>query len=106
MDFSQRWLLMLAIATGVFAISLLLLRINIRTLAILLGIGIPLVTLWLYMDAKYFSLKGRNNSSKEVCVCPICKHSSAEVCLQEKCSCCQITTQDEEVVGHSSSPLQ
>jgi hypothetical protein len=105
MDFSQRWLLMLAIATGVFAISLLLLRINIRTLAILLGIGISLLTLWLYMDAKYFSLKGRNNSSKEVCVCPICKHSSAEVCLQEKCSCCLIT-KDEKVVGHSSSPLQ
>jgi hypothetical protein len=98
MDFSQRWLLMMAI-------SLLLLRINIRTLAILLGIGLPLVTLWLYMDAKYFSVKARNTSSKEVCVCPICKHSAAEVCLQERCSCCLIT-QDEKVVGHSSSPLQ
>ena len=55
MEFTHRWLLMLAIATGLFAISFLLLRVNIRTLAILLGIGLPLVTLWLYMDAKYFS---------------------------------------------------
>jgi len=106
MDFTQRWLLMLAIATGLFAISLLLLRVNIRTLAILLGIGLPLVTLWLYMDAKYFSVKGRNAPSKqEVCVCPVCKHQYAGMCLKEKCSCCLIT-KDEKVIGHSSSPLQ
>ena len=106
MDFTQRWLLMLAIATGLFAISLLLLRVNIRTLAILLGIGLPLVTLWLYMDAKYFSVKGRSASSKqEVCVCPVCKHEYAEMCVEEKCSCCLIT-KDEKVIGHSSSPLQ
>jgi hypothetical protein len=37
MDFAQRWLLMLAIATAIFAICLLILRVNIRTLAILMG---------------------------------------------------------------------
>jgi hypothetical protein len=105
MDFTQRWLLMLAIATGLFAISLLLLRVNIRTLAILLGIGLPLVTLWLYMDAKYFSVRGRNISSKQACVCPVCKHQDAGMCFEERCSCCLIT-KDEKVVGHSSSPLQ
>jgi hypothetical protein len=107
MDFTHRWLLMLAIATGLFAISLLLLRVNIRTLAILLGIGLPLVTLWLYMDAKYFSAQRARNvsSSKQACVCPICKHSDATLCFEEKCSCCLIT-RDEKVVGHSSSPLQ
>ena len=105
MDFTHRWLLMLAIATGLFAISLLLLRVNIRTLAILLGIGLPLVTLWLYMDAKYFSVQRRTNSSKQACVCPVCKHQDAMMCFEEKCSCCLIT-KDEKVVGHSSSPLQ
>jgi hypothetical protein len=105
MDFTHRWLLMLAIATGLFAISLLLLRVNIRTLAILLGIGLPLVTLWLYMDAKYFSTQRRNISSKQACVCPVCKHQDARMCFEEKCSCCLIT-KDEKVVGHSSSPLQ
>jgi uncharacterized membrane protein len=106
MDFTQRWLLMLAIATGLFAISFLLLRVNIRTLAILLGIGLPLITLWLYMDAKYFSAQRRNNiSSKQACVCPVCKHQEARMCFEEKCSCCLIT-KDEKVVGHSSSPLQ
>ena len=49
MEFTHRWLLMLAIATGLFAISFLLLRVNIRTLAILLGIGLPLVTLKAWM---------------------------------------------------------
>jgi hypothetical protein len=105
MDFTHRWLLMLAIATGLFAISFLLLRVNIRTLAILLGIGLPLVTLWLYMDAKYFSAKRRNISSRQVCVCPVCEHSDATMCFEEKCSCCLIK-KDEKVVGHSSSPLQ
>jgi uncharacterized membrane protein len=105
MDFTQRWLLMLAIATGLFAISLLLLRVNIRTLAILLGIGLPLVTLWLYMDARYFSAQGRNISATQTCICPVCKHPSARICLQKKCSCCLIT-KDEKVIGHSSSSLQ
>jgi hypothetical protein len=105
MDFTHRWLLMLAIATGLFAISLLLLRVNIRTLAILLGIGLPLVTLWLYMDAKYFSTQRRNISSKHACVCPVCKHRDARMCFEEKCSCCLIKN-DEKVIGHSSSPLQ
>jgi hypothetical protein len=105
MDFSQRWLLMMAIATGLFAISLLLLRVNIRTLAILLGIGLPLVTLWLYMDAKYFNAQRRNNSSRQTCVCPVCKHQDARMCFEDNCSCCLIT-KDEKVVGHSSSPLQ
>jgi hypothetical protein len=105
MDFTERWLLMMAIATGLFAIALLLLRVNIRTLAILLGIGLPLVTLWLYMDAKHFSVQGRNVSSKQACVCPVCKHQDAGMCFEGKCSCCLIT-KDEKVVGHSSSPLQ
>ena len=105
MDFAQRWLLMLAIAIGLFAISLLLLRVNIRTLVILLGIGLPLVTLWLYMDAKYFSVQGRTVLSKQTCVCPVCKHQYARMCLEQKCSCCLIT-KGEKVIGHSSSPFQ
>jgi hypothetical protein len=105
MDFTHRWLFMLAIATGLFAISLLLLRVNIRTLAILLGIGLPLVTLWLYMDAKYFSAQRKSISPKQACVCPVCKHRDARMCFEEKCSCCLIKN-DEKVIGHSSSPLQ
>ena len=82
MDFAQRWLLMLAIATAIFAILLLLLRVNIRTLAILMGIGLSLVTLWMYMDARYFSAPGTNifhqnrparvpsvNTSMQKCAC-------------------------------------
>ena len=105
MDFTQRWLLVLAIATGLFAISFLILRVNIRTLLILLGLGLPLVTLWMYMDAKYFSVQGRNISSKQACVCPVCKHPYAGMCLDQKCSCCLIT-KGEKVIGHSSSPFQ
>jgi hypothetical protein len=106
MDFTQRWLLMLAIATALFAISLLLLRVNIRTLAILLGLGLPIVTLWMYVDEKYLSGKRRSaTTNQQNCICPVCKHESAKVCLEEKCSCCLIT-KGEKVVGHSSSPLQ
>jgi hypothetical protein len=105
MDFAQRWLLMLAIATAIFAILFLLLRVNIRTLAILMGIGLSLVTLWMYMDARYFSAPGKNNPSKQTCACSVCKHWYAKICLQEKCACCLIT-KDDKVVGHLSSTLQ
>ena len=105
MEFTHRWLLMLAIATGLFAISFLLLRVNIRTLAILLlALDYPLSHSGC-MDAKYFSVQRRNSSSKQACVCPICKHQDSRTCFEEKCSCCLIT-KDEKVIGHSSSPLQ
>src|SRR5919109_5086689 len=105
MDFAQRWLLMLAIATAIFAILLLLLRVNIRTLAILMGIGLSLVTLWMYMDARFFSAPRTNIPSKQACACPVCKHQYAKICLQEKCACCLITKGDK-VVGHLSSTMQ
>jgi hypothetical protein len=105
MDFTNRWLLMLATATGLFAISLLLLRVNIRTLAIVLGIGLPLVTLWLYMDERYFGAQRGGFPPRQMCACPICKHQYASMCLKVNCSCCLIT-KGEKVVGHNASTFQ
>ncbi|MFL6431963.1 MAG: hypothetical protein ACJ71X_11000, partial [Nitrososphaeraceae archaeon] len=39
------------------------------------------------------------------CMCPICKHEQAEICLNQKCACC-IIMRDNNVVGHSINPLQ
>jgi hypothetical protein len=43
---------MLAIGTLCFGISLFVLRIPIQTINVFFIIGVPLVALWLYVDAK------------------------------------------------------
>jgi hypothetical protein len=105
MDFTKRWLWMVLIAAAIFAISLLVLRINVRTLDILFGIGVSAATLWLYLDMRYFSQPKQAFSSTQPCVCAVCKREHTEMCLQNKCACC-LVTKGEKVIGHSNDPLQ
>ena len=52
MDSTTRWLSTLGIGTLCFGLSLFVLRIPIRTIIVFFIIGVPLVALWLYVDAK------------------------------------------------------
>ncbi|HEU4605020.1 MAG TPA: hypothetical protein VFS46_02155 [Nitrososphaera sp.] len=105
LSFTQRWLLMVAIATIILAVALLVLRINVRTVLVFYVIGLSVVTLWMIIDARYFSAPRKNIQATQPCACPICKHEYARMCLQDRCACCLIT-REEKVVGHSSSSLQ
>lgn len=104
LSFTQRWLLMVAIATVIFAVALLVLRINVRTVFIYV-IGLSAATLWMIIDARYFSAPRKNIRATQPCACLICKHEYARKCLQDRCACCLII-REEKVVGHSSSSLQ
>ena len=87
MDTTTRWLSMLDIGTLCFGISLLELRIPIRTIIVFFIIGVPLVTLWLYVDAKSKQQKKINTDTSvttQVCICSICKHEEAKTYFQEK----------------------
>ena len=100
---------MFAIATILFAIALLILRINIRSLLIFFALGISAVTLWMVVDARFFAHQGkkggRSNAKGQACTCPICNHDLEEMCFQNRCACCLIS-KNNEVIGHSSSALQ
>ena len=96
---------MIAVATAILAVSLLVLRINARTVIIFYVIGISIVTLWMIVDARYFSTARKNIQPVQPCACPICNHDYARKCLQERCACC-LVTKDEKVIGHSTSTLQ
>jgi hypothetical protein len=118
---TNRWILTLGLATLCFGISLFVLRIPIRTIGIFFALGIPLILLWLYIGDKSKQQqqlqwqKGKtisdpSNNDKLVqhqqsCMCPICKHEQAGICLNQKCACC-IIMRDNNVVGHSINPLQ
>ncbi|MFL6413145.1 MAG: hypothetical protein ACJ71K_18125 [Nitrososphaeraceae archaeon] len=120
---TNRWILTLGLATLCFGISLFVLRIPIRTIGIFFALGIPLILLWLYVGDKskqqqlQRQKKGEttgdpssNNNQlvqhqQKSCMCPICKHEQAEICLNQKCACC-IIMRDNNVVGHSINPLQ
>ncbi len=104
-ELTQRWLLMIAIATALFAVSIVVLRMNIRTVVIFYAIGVSLVTLWMIVDAKYYSTQRKNVQPAQRCACQICKHDYVGKCLQDKCACC-LVTKDEKVIGHSTSTLQ
>ena len=122
---TNRWILTLGLATLCFGISLFVLRIPIRTIGIFFALGIPLILLWLYIGDKSKQQQQQlqwqkklettgdpssNNNQlvqhqQKSCMCPICKHEQAGICLNQKCACC-IIMRDNNVVGHSINPLQ
>ena len=107
---TNRWILTLGLATLCFGISLFVLRIPIRTIGIFFALGIPLILLWLYVgdkskqqqlvqqqrnEGKTISDPSNNNNNvvqhqQKSCICPVCNHEQAGVCLNQKCACCII----------------
>src|ERR671936_34285 len=118
---TTRWILALGLATLCFGIFLFVFRIPIRTIGIFFVLGIPLILLWLYAGDKskqqQQQQKGEiaNNSDsstnnllqhqQQLCICSICKHEQAVLCLNQKCACC-IIMKGDKVIGHSVNPLQ
>jgi hypothetical protein len=116
---TTRWILSLGLATLCFGIFLFVFRIPIRTIGIFFALGIPLILLWLYAGDKskqQQQQKGKITSEpssdnyllqhqQQSCICSLCKHDQAEVCLNQKCACC-IIMKNDKVVGHSVNPLQ
>jgi hypothetical protein len=97
---------MLGIGTLCFGLSLFVLRIPIRTIIVFFIIGVPLVALWLYVDAKSKQRKKITTIvATQPCICSICKHEEAKNCFQENCACC-LLTKGNTVIGHSINPLQ
>lgn len=111
LDSTTRWLSMLGIVTLCFGLFLFVLRIPIRTIIIFFIIGLPVVALWLYVDAKSKQQKkivtnaNLYTSPTQGCICSICKHKEAKICFQENCACC-LLTKGNSVIGHSINPLQ
>lgn len=105
MDITTRWLSILGIGTIIFAISLFVLRIPVRTIIIFFIIGISVVAMWLYVDARSKQQKRIDVITTQACICSICKHDEAKICLQQKCACC-LVMKGNTVVGHSINPLQ
>lgn len=105
MDSTTRWISILGIATLCFAIALFVLRVPIRTILVFFAIGIPLIVLWLYAEEKSKQQKRVNTITEQACICSICKHEHARICLQKKCACC-IMMKGDDVIGHSINPLQ
>jgi hypothetical protein len=113
---TTRWILALGLATLCFGIFLFVLRIPIRTIGIFFALGIPLVLLWLYADSKSKQQqeKGKTVSNsttnnfvqhQQLCICSICKHEQAGVCLDQKCACC-LMMKGNKIIGHSVNPMQ
>jgi hypothetical protein len=122
---ANRWVLTLGLTTLCFGISLVVLHIPIRTIGIFFALGIPLILLWLYVsdksrqqrhlqrqkDGKTINDFGNNNNQvvqhqqQQQCICSICKHEEAGVCLNQKCACCTIM-KGNKIIGHSINPLQ
>jgi hypothetical protein len=113
--------LALGLATLCFGIFLFVFRIPIRTIDIFFVLGIPLILLWLYAGDKSKqqqqqkekitsdpSSNDNNNlvqHQQQSCICSICKHEQAGVCLNQKCACC-IIMKGNKVIGHSINPMQ
>jgi hypothetical protein len=106
---TNRWILVLGIGALVLALSLIVIRVPVRTIIIFFSIGIPLTLLWMYVDDKSSRQKKEyeffTNLQKQSCICSVCKHDNAGVCISEKCPCC-IMMKGDTIIGHSINPLQ
>jgi len=106
---TDRWLATLGIGTLLFGIGLFVLRIPVRTIMIFFALGIPVVLLWLYVGQKSRRRRDEmdafNKLQDQVCICPVCEHEQAAVCMDKKCPCC-ITMKGTNILGHSVNPLQ
>ena len=105
MDITTRWVFILGIGTVCFGISLFVLHIPIRTITVFFVLGLPLVALWLYVDNKSRLQNSANAIAEEVCVCPICEHEQAKICLQKACACC-LVMRGNTVIGHSVNTIR
>jgi membrane protein implicated in regulation of membrane protease activity len=105
MDPTTRWILILGIAALCFGLALFVLRVPVRTILVFFAIGVPLIILWLYADEKSKQQKRINKITNQRCICSICKHEQARVCLDQKCACC-IMMKGSDIMGHSINPLQ
>ena len=101
---TSRWLSALGIATLCFGIFLFVLRLPVRTISIFFVIGMPLILLWLYVDENSRQQKKMATLTTQPCICSICKHDLAGICLKQKCACC-IVMKGSNAVGHSINSI-
>lgn len=111
----ERWILVLAVTILAFGFILLALRSVIFSL-IFIVIGMSLFTYWLYVGVRSreqqhlftdYNLDQSSNipgarGAKQVCTCPICKHTESKICLKRRCPCC-ILTRNKQIIGHFSN---
>jgi hypothetical protein len=108
-NLTNRWLATLGIGALIFGLALFVLRVPVRTMLIFFAIGIPVVFLWLYADGRSRrqnkEMEQLGNLQQQPCICSVCKHDQAAVCMDQKCPCC-IILKGDSIVGHSINPLQ
>ena len=100
------WLLIYGFGFIAFGIFLLAIGSGIRMFLIFTIIGLSLIALWLYLNAR---LKNQNKirllSNKEKCICPICNHEVVRICLRHGCTCC-IAMKGDSNAAHTNSSSQ
>jgi hypothetical protein len=101
----NRYLMVLAIGTGMIAISLLLFKIPIIAVWELLLVSVSLITVWVYYDwrekKKIEVRQIRDKIQAEKCWCRVCKHTEAQDCIKVSCTCCLLLKKNQ-ILGHES----
>lgn len=108
-NLTNRWLATLGIGALIFGLALFVLQVPVRTMLIFFAIGIPVVFLWLYTEERSRRQKKEMEQfgkiQQQPCICSVCKHEQAAICMDQKCPCC-IILKDDSIIGHSINPLQ
>jgi hypothetical protein len=91
---------------GIIAFGIFLFAIGsgIRVLLIFTIIGLSLIALWLYFNARPKN-QNKNRPNEEKCICPICSHEVVRICMRHRCPCCIVMKGDSDA-AHTDSSLQ
>ncbi len=110
MDFNKRrtkknvpvWPILTGIVLIMLAFVFFIFRSGIIVFFIFSTIGVSLILFWYYLYTK--KNKSYSDFTHE-CICPICNHDKAVLCVEKKCACCIIMKKDK-IIGHSNTSLQ
>ena len=97
------WLLIYGLVIIGLGIFLLTIGSGIRVSLIFIVIGLSLIALWLYLDIRKEKRQKKRAylNTTQACICLICNHKEAKICLQQKCVCCLIM-KGNDIIGHHS----
>jgi hypothetical protein len=99
------WPLIYGLGIVAFSIFIFALRAGIAIFLIFMAIGIAMIIIWVYYNARTNQNGDIKFIAKQPCKCAICSHDKANLCLEQKCACC-IVVKGESTVGHTNSALQ
>lgn len=88
------WPFFVGIGFTIFGLLLVVLKSTVRFSLVFFTIGLFFFLLWVFVILRVAYKRKIQKPGLEKCVCQICNHYDALICINKKCPCCISQTGD------------